>query len=280
MRVPVLLSCLMVLASACDKNTVETAPDTAAMTQLNVAYGGDEKLKMDLYLPAGRSEDSTRVIILIHGGGWVDGDKADFTPYVKVLQEQFPDYAIFNINYRLASAGLNLFPTQEGDVKSAIEFIYSNRSKYKVSGNFVYLGASAGAHLALLQGYKHTSTIRPTAIIDLFGPTDLAGLYNSSPLAGLVLTQLLSTTPGANPGTYDQSSPLFFTNAASAPTLIFQGGKDEVVPPAQSELLRDKLQAAGVATEYVFYPLEGHGWEGANLADTFVRVAAFLRAHP
>ncbi|RYY55537.1 MAG: alpha/beta hydrolase [Chitinophagaceae bacterium] len=280
MRVPVLVSCMMLVLSACDKKEVDPTPDTAAMTQLNVPYGGDPKLKMDLYLPAGRSEDSTRVIILIHGGGWADGDKADFTPYVTVLQQQFPDYAIFNINYRLAAPGVNLFPTQEGDVQFAIDYIYANRSTYKISGNFVFLGASAGAHLALLQGYKHTSTVKPTAIIDLFGPTDLTSLYNSSPLAAIALTQLLATTPAASPGAYEQSSPLFFINSSSPPTLIFQGGRDQVVPPVQSEMLKAKLDTAGVPNQYVLYPTEAHGWEGANLADTFIKVAAFLRAHP
>lgn len=280
MRVSVLLSCLLMAFTACDKKDGATGTANAAMTQLNVPYGDDARQKMDIYLPEGRSEDSTRVIVLIHGGAWIDGDKADFTPYVTILRQQFPGYAIFNINYRLAASGVNLFPTQENDVESAVNFIYEKRKQYQVSGNFVYLGASAGAHLALLQGYKHTSVVRPTAIIDLFGPTELKSLYNSSAVAGVLFGQLLGATPATNPEVYEQGSPLAFAGSSSAPTLIFHGGIDEVVPSSQSEMLKAKLSSAGVINEYIFYPNEGHGWVGANLTDSFVRIAAFLRANP
>ena len=274
------MTSILFLLAACNKNETEAVPDTKEMTQLNVAYGTDPRQKMDLYLPEGRSQDTTRVLILIHGGAWVDGDKADFNQYVTLLRQQFPHYAIFNINYRLASGGNNLFPAQENDVESAVNFIYDHRDEYKVSSNFAYIGASAGAHLALLQGYKHLSVVKPTAIVDLFGPTDLKTLYSSSPVASILIGQLLGGTPATNASAYDQSSPLFFAGAESAPTLILQGGFDDVVPPSQSEKLRDKLKTAGVATEYVFYPVEGHGWTGATLNDTLLKIAAFLRAHP
>ena len=39
--------------------------------------------------------------------------------------------------------------------------------------NFILLGISAGAHLALLQGYKHTDVVKPKGIVSFFGPADL-----------------------------------------------------------------------------------------------------------
>ena len=42
-------------------------------------------------------------------------------------------YAIFNINYRLATGISNYFPTQENDVKAAIEFIYGKQKKLRKS---------------------------------------------------------------------------------------------------------------------------------------------------
>ncbi|MET0636454.1 MAG: alpha/beta hydrolase [Chitinophagaceae bacterium] len=280
MTTTALFASLILLFTACNKKGGADTSTIPEMNQLNIAYGTDSRQKMDLYLPAGRSLDSTRVIILIHGGAWVDGDKADFTQYVNLLRQQFPGYAIFNLNYRLATEGVNLFPTQENDVESAVNFIYDHRDEYQVSGNFVYLGASAGAHLALLQGYKHISVVRPTAIIDLFGPTELKSLYNAAPVASTLLGKLLGGTPTANPGAYEQSSPLFFVNSLSTPTLLLHGGMDAVVPVSQSQTLRDKLIDAGVANDYIFYPNEGHGWTGPNLTDTFQKVADFLRAHP
>ncbi|MEI9807388.1 MAG: hypothetical protein WDO16_05610 [Bacteroidota bacterium] len=68
---------------------------------------------MDVYLPAGRSKTTTKLIILIHGGAWATGDKSDFNVFVDTLKIRLPDYAICNINYRLANIGGNFFPTRK-----------------------------------------------------------------------------------------------------------------------------------------------------------------------
>lgn len=271
---PLLL--LVIMAAGCVKDNNEEVPDT----QLNVSYGSHAQQKMDIYLPPERSSVETKVLIMIHGGGWSGGDKSDFTGGIPGVQQLLPGYAIFNINYRLAAAGgVNMFPAQEEDVKAAIQYIYDRRSQFEISDKFVLLGGSAGGHLALLQGYKYASPVRPKAIIDFFGPTDLTALFNNSPLAALLLPQALGGTPATNPAIYQQSSPVNFINAQSPPTMILQGGVDDLVPPSQSEALRDKLNTAGVANQYVFYPTEGHGWGGANATDSYVRIAAFLQIH-
>src|SRR5690348_1751958 len=107
---------------ACKKN--DTAePSLAAQNQANVAYGTDAAQKMDLYLPAGRSTDSTKLIILVHGGAWISGDKSDFALFLPIIQQRFPGYAVANINYRLATTAANHFPTQENDMKAAVDFL-------------------------------------------------------------------------------------------------------------------------------------------------------------
>src|SRR6187401_2929017 len=135
--------------SSCKK---DDAPEQEmSVTMLNVSYGTNSQQKMDVYLPATRSTTDTKVMIMIHGGGWNSGDKTDFNEYVDSLKKREPSYAIFNLNYRLANTP-DLFPAQELDVKAAVEFINSERQEYKVSDKFVLVGASAGGHLALLQG--------------------------------------------------------------------------------------------------------------------------------
>jgi len=255
---------------------------TAAKTELNTAYGTDGAQKMDVYLPADRTAASTKVIILIHGGGWSTGDKSDFTAYVDTLKRRMPTYAIFNINYRLAVGVTNLFPTQENDVKSALDFIYGKRTEYGISDKWVLLGASAGGHLALLQGYKYTSPVKVKAIVDFFGPTDMVDLYNNpaSPFApASAVAAVVGGTPTTNLTLYQQSSPLTFVTAQSPPTIILQGGVDVLVSPTQSAALNTKLQTFGVIHQYVFYPTENHGWVGANLTDSFDKIAAFLTAN-
>lgn len=256
-----------------DLKPVEPKYDlTKAIADLNVAYGSDKANVMDVYLPANRSVSTTKVLILLHGGAWTDlsgGDKNDeqFAPIVDSIRRRLPEWAIFNLNYRLATlSGNNKFPAQEEDISKAVKFISDNRPLYGISDKWVLGGASAGAHLAMLQSYKNGAPIRPKAVVNFFGPVDLVGLYNYYGSEGDVLTQSgMRTLLGGSPSTaaqmYANSSPINFINAQSPPTIILHGGNDDVVPVAQSAQLRDKLIAAGVRYEYADYLREQtHGW--------------------
>jgi len=272
-----LLILFSLVFSSCKK---DDAPEQdMSVTILNVSYGTNSQQKMDVYLPATRSTTDTKVMIMIHGGAWNSGDKADFNEYVDSLKKREPTYAIFNINYRLANVS-DLFPAQELDIKAAVEFIYNKREEYKISDKFVLVGASAGAHLAMLQGYKYSTPVKPKAIIDFFGPTDLIDMYNNPPnaLVQPLLVAVTGVTPTANT-LYTQSSPINFISSQSPPTMILHGGTDIVVAPSQSVLLNTRLQTAGVIHQYFFYTSEGHGWVGANLSDSFNKIQAFLAAN-
>ena len=269
---------LAVLSSSCKKD--DDKPEDGSVTMMNVSYGANARQKMDVYLPANRSSTLTKVMILIHGGAWNTGDKSDFNAYVDSLKKREPSYAIFNLNYRLANTP-DLFPAQEQDIKAAVEFIYNKRGEYIISDKFVLVGASAGAHLALLQGYKNSTLVKPKAIIDFFGPTDLIDLYNNppNPLVQPSLIAVTGATPTSNNTLYMQSSPINYISSQTPPTMILHGGVDIVVPLSQSVLLNTKLTIAGVTHQYVVYPTEGHGWVGANLTDSFNKIQAFLAAN-
>ena len=224
----------LVLFASCSKTdggggTTPTPTPTpvAAATTLNVAYGTDPLQKMDIYLPANRTVTTTKVIIMVHGGSWIGGDKNDFNVIIDSLKKRLPDYAIYNVNYRLAAfPATNVFPAQEMDVKAAVEYIYSNRTANLVSDKFVMMGASAGGHLALLEAYKYQTPVKIKAVIDFFGPTNMATMYSdyaSNPLGQLGIFSLMgNTTPTANPTFYAQSSPITYaTTAAACPTIIF-----------------------------------------------------------
>ncbi len=272
---------MCLLFVACQKDTPGNSSQLPAETRMNVAYGADSLQKMDIYLPAGRSASATKVFILIHGGAWAAGDKSEFNAYKDSLRRRFPDYAIFNINYRLATGAINFFPAQENDVKAALEYIYNKRTEYAISDKFVLVGGSAGGHLALLQAYKYTTPVKIKAVVDFFGPTELVNMYNNppNPLIPVLLFQVIGGDPTTHATLYQQSSPVNFITAQSPPTLIFHGGLDIVVAPSQSILLRDRLNTAGVTQQYHYYPAEGHGWTGANLADSFEKIQAFIIAN-
>jgi acetyl esterase/lipase len=274
----ILLMGVFISMSSCKRNDSGNVSFVSAQEYINVSYGKDTAQKMDVYLPANRNTDSTKLIILIHGGAWMEGDKKDFSGYISSLKKRLPDYAFANINYRLATQTSNHFPAQENDVQAAVAFLNNNRTQYGISDKFVLLGASAGAHLALLHAYKHTSPVSIKAVISFFGPADLKELYNtqSNSYYQLAFQTLIGGRPVENATAYEQSSPIYFANAQSCPTLLLQGGRDMLVAPAQSIALKNKLTTAGVAADLVLYPAEGHGWSGANLENSFDRIKTFL----
>lgn len=286
---------IAVLLFSCQKTNVDPVPPAvvtpvgiAASTLTNVAYGTDALQKMDVFLPANRTATATKVMIVIHGGGWSIGDKTDMATYVETLKTRLPDYAFFNVNYRLRAGASNAFPIQEQDVKALTDFINSKRAEYIISDKFVLLGASAGAHLALLQAYKY-ATPKIKAVVDLYGPTDMVDMYNNpaSILAAAdsvakIVTGSITGTPTSNAtniALYNSSSPINYVTAQSPPTIIFHGGVDILVRPTQSTNLVAALAQKGVVYQYVPYPLENHAYQGASLIDTFEKTIAFLNTN-
>jgi acetyl esterase/lipase len=248
---------------------------------LNVSYGPDVKQKMDVYLPATRKSDSTKSIVIVHGGAWNEGDKSEYTLFVDTLQKRFPGYAIFNLNYRLFDGINNKFPSQEQDLKAGIDFIILKKEDYQIGDKIVLLGVSAGAHLSLLHAYKYNTPVRIKAVVDFFGPADLVDMYRNPrhPLVVSLLQKITGGSPDSRAELYRQSSPVNFIGPLSPPTLILQGGADDLVDPRQSERLAALLKAKGIPSQYVLYPAEGHGWFGPNLSHSFSAIQAFINDH-
>lgn len=284
-QLKVWLFCITVLFyTGCSKD--DTVQDSGAKEIMDVSYGSNPLQKLDIYLPANSNQNTTKVIVLIHGGGWTTGDKSLSTQYVDTLQKRLPEYAIFNINYRLASGTTNIFPAQESDVKSAIEFIYSKRSEYNISDKFVLIGESAGGHLAMLYAYKYNAPVKIKAVVSFFGPSDLIDMYNNpvggNPVISAGIVAALGSTPSANPALYASSSPVNFISGNSAvPTILLHGGMDNLVHPSQSIQVRDRLTTAGIVNQYVFYPNKSHGydWDPPTFSDAFNKIQQFLSTY-
>jgi acetyl esterase/lipase len=149
---------------------------TPARVIQNVSYGIHSAQAMDIYLPPNRSVSSTKILVIIHGGGFNSGSKDELSTYIQPMQKRLADYAFFNITYRQATTNDTLFPAQENDVKKALEFIVNNSASFDVSKKMVLLGVSAGGTLALLQGYKYKEPVIPKAIIFIFWSNRSYGL--------------------------------------------------------------------------------------------------------
>src|SRR3954452_19320439 len=96
-----ILVVIVISFAACKKEADNNNPILPKQEFFDVAYGSDDLQKMDVYLPEGRTDTSTKIIIMVHGGAWTEGDKSDFNDAVTVLQSQLDNFALFNINYRL-----------------------------------------------------------------------------------------------------------------------------------------------------------------------------------
>ncbi|MBL7700051.1 MAG: alpha/beta hydrolase [Chitinophagaceae bacterium] len=257
---------------------VKTTKDSLPWTIYNnVSYGNDVQQKMDVYLPSVRNP-KTMTLVIIHGGGWCEGDKSEFNSYVAEFQKRLPEYAIANFNYRLVKNNENYFPTQENDIVTAIEFLKSKAQDYNISTDFILFGMSAGGHLALLHGYKHNDIAQIKGIISVFGPSDLLQLYgNGKTAVSKNLQTCINATPETNPGIYDQSNPINFITSHSAPTLMLHGDKDTIISIEQAYRLRDRLAKNSVVNKLVVYSGQGHGFTGNELTDLYQQVAIFVK---
>jgi acetyl esterase/lipase len=279
----VIFSAMLIVS--CKKNNGEMTDNPGvAKKMLNVAYGVDSLQKMDIYLPAGRSVTSTKVLAVVHGGSWNSGDKKDLQFVVDSLQKYLPDYAIFNINYRLAtSTGGNVFPAQENDVKAAIQFIYNNRDAYACNTDkTAILGQSAGGQLAMLAAYTNKTPVKFKSVVNISGVANFAELlaYFTAvdPNTAIKLTLLLGGTPASNAPGYAAASPLTHITPQSPPTLIFHGTTDVVVPFTQSSSLAAALNVKGVKNTLVTFQGVGHDFLVSPLAvaSTLLNTVNFL----
>ncbi len=244
-------------------------------TLLNVSYGSNSQQVFDLYLPANRSESSTKTLILIHGGGWVEGDKADFNYMINSLKSSLPNYAIANINYRLATIGNPAFPMQINDISSVLSKL--KNSNYGISNNFGFIGSSAGAHLSMLYGYAYNSDNDIKMICSIVGPTNFTdeNYLNDSTFNGL-LNNVIGFSYEGNETQYQQLSPLFRATSSSPPTLMFYGNTDPLIPTSQGVDLNNRLTQLSVYHEFNLYN-GGHGdWATVDQIDSYNKLITFI----
>jgi len=267
MKSIVCLSMLFLLFNSSCKKSEQKQQQTElkAEERMNVSYGPNSRNVMDLYLPAKRSSN-TPVILLLHGGSWVEGDKSMFTGLAQYFRDK--GYAAATMNYRLThTAENNIHPAQVNDVAAAINFLSSKAGEYQISANTVgLLGASAGAHIALLYTYAYNTDNKVKTVIGIASPSSFTDTRNINPLTAVYVQYLIGASPADNPQAYVQASPQTHVKAGSKPTLLFHGRQDFVVPVQQSIDLKAKLDAAGVANKLIIFEDTGH--ETLNAANT------------
>ncbi|WP_242133451.1 alpha/beta hydrolase [Aestuariivivens marinum] len=249
----------------------------------NISYGTDSNQIYDIYLPEGRTTN-TKLMILVHGGGWTSGDKSSMNYLIELYRANFPDLALVNINYRLSDENNPPYPMQINDITLIINQLKNKKNEYVISENYGFIGVSAGGHLSLLWSYAFDSQNNVNMVCSIVGPTnftDSAYLNSTNPQ----LQELLATY-GNNPSIdfLKEVSPLHQATKMSPPTILFYGGQDPLIPTTQGTDLRDKLNILNVVNEFTLYPEAGHGWgdneeELALLLDTWNKIKNFTQTH-
>jgi len=110
----------------------------------DIPYGTDPKWQvLDVYRPAGAGDRPLPVIVSVHGGGWVYGDKEGYQFYCMSLAQR--GFAIVNFTYRLAPEVK--FPASLEDTNLVFTWVLNNAKQYGFDIRYVFaVGDSAGGH--------------------------------------------------------------------------------------------------------------------------------------
>lgn len=141
MRLAVLLLALLLTATGAQAQRRPTLPD--------LAYGAHERHRLDVYLPA-RTAGPAPVIVMMHGGAWVLGDKRNRNVWRAKARHWVPrGYAFVSVNTRLLPDAQPL--DQARDLARALAFVQARAAGWGADPErIVLMGHSAGAHTAAL----------------------------------------------------------------------------------------------------------------------------------
>ncbi len=233
-----------------------------------------QTLRLDLYQPPSSPRPAPCVIV-IHGGSWRSGDSKQLAPLNTYLAAR--GYIVAAINYRLAPRWR--FPAARDDVIAALNFLKAHADSLHLDPQrFVLIGRSAGGELALLVAFTlHDPSIR--GVVSFYGPTDMywSWTHPGNPLvidAHDIFKACLGGSPEAVPANYDAASPIRFVEAATPPTLLIHGGRDELVSPRQSERLAERLAEAGVPHFVLKLPWATHAGD-FNFSGPFGQISTY-----
>jgi acetyl esterase/lipase len=256
-------------------------PKPVNMRTITYVNYPDTNVTMDFY-PA-QLAGKKPCVIVVHGGSWSSGDSQQLPELNCYLATG--GYNVAAINYRMAPKYQSPAPVE--DIQAALKYLRTHADELKIdTSNFVLLGRSAGAQIALLAAYTmHDKGLK--GIIDFYGPADMVWGYSipSNPLimdSRKVMRQYLGGPYEKVPQNYVASSPIEFVNKQSVPTLIIHGENDVLVAPEHSRRLNEKLQQNGIKHFWLKIPWATHGFDfninGPGGQLTTYTVERFLKA--
>jgi acetyl esterase/lipase len=245
-----------------------------------VSRVGARDLNLDIYSPDHDALDAA--VILLHGGGWMFGDRQEMADYARELAAS--GFTAICAEYRLLREAA--WPAQILDVRDVVAWTLRQAPALGVSREKIaVLGMSAGGQLAFLAagtpthdpfgGADYPDGGRVAAVVSAFAPPELHLPKPGdppSPVAALL-------GPKATEASARAASPLSYITQGFPPTLLLSGTRDAMVPYQAQLALFGALEAAGVASDLRLY--HGHTHEFTRLPSmlgpVMADVALFLK---
>jgi len=286
--------------SSSEGDTVSEGSDSESVIQ-DLSYADvSQSQKLDLYLPPGKGPFP--LVLIIHGGGFISGDKANPNEVERAQLLVQNGFAAASVNYRLSDEAI--YPAQIQDVKTAVRFLRAKAEAYSIDvSGFGAWGSSAGGTLAALLGTTcgvqeleggqlghagQSSCIQ--AVVDWFGLVDLLLMDAQLIEAGCEPiaddpesneSKLLGAPVQSVPELAAMTNPINYIDAGDAAFFIQHGAEDCRVPPEQSRQLADALRQTLGEEKVEFMMLEsvGHGGGEFKTDANYAMVLDFLDTH-
>ena len=270
---------------------------------LDIPYASKSSAqKLDIYLP-NKGSGPFPVIISIHGGAFLTGDKAMAGQINPVLEGLKRGYAVVGVNYRLS--GEAKFPAAVEDVKAAVRFIRANSKKYNLNTDTIAAwGSSAGGYLAAMLGttgeikdFEDLSLGNPKvsssvqAVVDWYGPIRFDTMDSQFQEAGVrgmphgeansPESKFLGQAVNISPVLVKRADPSTYISKNDPPFFIQAGTRDPLIPYKQSILFYEDLKKVLGDSKVTIRLLEGAGHGGIHFIapENLEMVFRFLDKH-
>lgn len=258
-------------------------------------YGLDPAQEVDFYPLLGKPQ--APLVVFVHGGGWVIGDKAIGTRNKPAFYHQL-GFAFASVNYRLLSKSSSrenqaLSPNdQASDVAAAVGYLRNKAAQLGFdSNNIVLMGHSAGAHLAALvsanPSYLETAGVPMSAVKGVI-LLDGAGYDVNRQMDAIAnsgrknrwATRMYESAFGLNPKVRQALSPFTHARQPNVASWLILHVADREDSRDQSEALGNELNLNGSNATVLAVPDSSHRSvnQDAGSAESFVgkAISTFL----
>lgn len=225
--------------TAADTKEPTKAEKAAVKVVADLPYAGekgDDKQKLDLYLPEGAK--GAPVLVFFHGGGYSKGDRKDVAKFGEALAGQ--GLAVAAVGYRLIGEQVK-YPAPVEDGAKAVAWVKENAGKHGLSADRLFVGGhSAGGHLAaLLATDDEYLKAEKKSLADVRGVFGVSGVYMID-----AKEKVFHPAFTDDEKVCKAASPLEHVAADRPPMLLVYGDKDLPGLPAGAEVFAKALTKA------------------------------------